>query len=262
MLRSQKSFEETLRSSPSVTHIITPLKIEIHKGCTGKAHACGTIKKSNSFRANKFTTSRQGKLNKIEALNESNTLRKNSVSSETISDSGSESLNSNCFENSTKISPEVSAKPSLARNTSLNQRKKIFDPNNKVKGKITGIENDRFKITQRKRLLSDGDGRQTPNANILSLRRNSSFSSKNIPPPPVITQKTNLASTTPKQNGNSFNKDRLRSSFNKVNSKNQAVNWRKIWEDSHGLKSNGGNLREIDKRVISSEVIRRNCLFL
>ena len=78
-----KKFENTLRSPIIPATPANPgsgLNPAFHKGCTGKSHACGTIK----TKLNKPIPPPRG--DKIQ--------RKNSISSDTISDSGSEIYNS------------------------------------------------------------------------------------------------------------------------------------------------------------------------
>ncbi|XP_054746241.1 unconventional myosin-XVIIIa isoform X3 [Anastrepha obliqua] len=94
-----KKFEQSLRASP--IQPATPaqpgsgLNPEFHRGCTGKAHACGTLKSRLAAQNNNHnTTSKNG----IHTTHQSPATphatkcnpRKNSISSETISDSGSE----------------------------------------------------------------------------------------------------------------------------------------------------------------------------
>lgn len=47
-VNNQKSFEQSLRSDSPYAPLLRPIKSEIHKGCTGKAHGCGTRKNSRS----------------------------------------------------------------------------------------------------------------------------------------------------------------------------------------------------------------------
>lgn len=46
VVNNQKSFEQSLRSVSPYAPLLRPIKSEIHKGCTGKAHGCGTRKNS------------------------------------------------------------------------------------------------------------------------------------------------------------------------------------------------------------------------
>lgn len=91
-----KKFEQTLRASP--IQPATPaqpgsgLNPEFHRGCTGKAHACGTLK-SRLTTNNNTSTNKNGIHAEHSAnvtLSRKSNPRKNSISSETISDSGSE----------------------------------------------------------------------------------------------------------------------------------------------------------------------------
>lgn len=263
MFNSQKSFEKSLRSS-SVTYqvpIITPLKTEIHKGCTGKAHACGSIKSTNTVLVNKPTTPVKPK-----AKTDSNkTLRKNSLSSETVSDSGSESWNSNKDTNSSLGSNLVAHPPpkplkrtmsvnygSHARNNStVAARRRTSD--SIISADVTDNVKSPTK-TQRGRLMSDSDGKTDAADDISRLRRSSSFRSKNIPPlippKPKIIQQQHQSSPVVKQNGN-FNNGRLRNSF-RLKNQNQMANWTALWESSFSTKLGGGNFRVLDKNVLSS----------
>lgn len=44
VVNNHKSFEQSLRSASTFAPLLRPIKSEIHKGCTGKAHGCGTRK--------------------------------------------------------------------------------------------------------------------------------------------------------------------------------------------------------------------------
>lgn len=48
VLSNHKSFEQSLRSTSPFAPLLRPIRSEIHKGCTGKAHGCGTRKNSRS----------------------------------------------------------------------------------------------------------------------------------------------------------------------------------------------------------------------
>ncbi|XP_012156499.1 unconventional myosin-XVIIIa isoform X7 [Ceratitis capitata] len=100
-----KKFEQTLRASP--IQPATPaqpgsgLNPEFHRGCTGKAHACGTLK--SRLAANNNNAGAVPTKNGLHLPNHStggsgfatkSSPRKNSISSETISDSGSENSTS------------------------------------------------------------------------------------------------------------------------------------------------------------------------
>lgn len=83
MINLQRSFEQSLRSSSPYPPLLQPnrdhqqLKIsEVHKGCFGKAHACGTARLA--------TTTPTRRINVLPPA------RKNSASSETVSDTSSD----------------------------------------------------------------------------------------------------------------------------------------------------------------------------
>lgn len=267
MFNSQKSFEKSLRSS-SVTYqvpIITPLKTEIHKGCTGKAHACGSIKSTNTVLVNKPTTPVKPKAK----TDNNKTLRKNSLSSETVSDSGSESWNSNKDNNSSgsNIAAQPPPKPlkrtmsvnygSHARNNStVAARRRTSD--SIISADVTDNAKSPTK-SQRGRLMSDSDGKTDVADDISRLRRSSSFRSKNIPPlippKPKIIQQQHQSSPAVKQNGN-FNNGRLRNSF-RLKSQNQMANWTALWENSFATKLGGGNFRVLDKNILNSSAAEK-----
>lgn len=48
VVNNHKSFEQSLRSASPFAPLLRPIKSEIHKGCTGRAHGCGTRKNSRS----------------------------------------------------------------------------------------------------------------------------------------------------------------------------------------------------------------------
>ncbi|XP_036330173.1 uncharacterized protein LOC118742304 [Rhagoletis pomonella] len=86
-------FEQSLRASPiqpaTPAQPGTGLKPEFHRGCTGKAHACGTLKSRLAAQNNSNPPTKNG-IHTATPLATKSTPRKNSISSETISDSGSE----------------------------------------------------------------------------------------------------------------------------------------------------------------------------
>lgn len=92
MFLKPKSFEQSLRGGIVPAVPAAPgsgLNPNFHKGCTGKAHACGTNK---SHRAGGSATSASG--GSRAGRQTPKAQRKNSISSETISESGSENSNS------------------------------------------------------------------------------------------------------------------------------------------------------------------------
>lgn len=257
----QKSFEKSLRSSSGTYQvpIITPLKTEIHKGCTGKAHACGSVRSTNGILANKAPTTPKPKVK-----SEGKTLRKNSLSSETVSDSGSEvsSWNSNSNKDSSTASsvppPIALPKPlkrtqsvtssaptngaAVRRRTSESVISSVDVPDN---AKVNGIN-------KRGRLVSET---KTEDGVVVSpLRRSSSFRSKNVPPTIPPKPKIVPSSPTPIRRNSSFN-NRLRSSFR---TKSQAANWNTLWESSFAAKNGGGLLRALDKKLMeTSEKVKK-----
>lgn len=271
MFNTQKSFEKSLRSSSGTYQvpIITPLKTEIHKGCTGKAHACGSIKSTNTVLANKSTTPVKPKAKND---NTNKTLRKNSLSSETVSDSGSESWNSNKDNSSgsnsvTQIPPKPLKRTksvnygSHAGNNTVSVRRRTSD--SVISADVTDNAKSPTK-TQRGRLMSDGDGKTDGSDEISRLRRSSSFRSKNIPPlippkPKINTQQQQSPqqnSPAFKPNGNFIN-GRLRNSFRGLKSQNQMANWNTLWENSFSIKLGGGNFRVLDKNALSLAVAEK-----
>jgi hypothetical protein len=289
MFHSQKSFEKSLRSSTACTYqvpIITPLKTEIHKGCTGKAHACGSIKSVNTVLANKPTTTQV----KAKAKNENKVLRKNSLSSETVSDSGSDSWNSNkdnnnlsTLTNNNHVNLPLIKPLKRAQSVSSGSHHNSNNNNNATAKRRTSdsvistdcVDNARSPINkvhqQRGRLMSDGDGKanvaDSSNDDIMRLRRSSSFRTKNVPPliplKPKNSTQQNSNSTIinnkqlQQQNGN-FNNGRLRTSFRALKNQNQQTNWNTLWENSFATKLGGGNLRILDKSILQKSEVNFN----
>lgn len=275
MFHPQKSFEKSLRSSPSSgsyqVPIITPLKPEVHKGCTGKAHACGSIKSTTTVLANKSTSPVKPK-----AKNDNKTLRKNSLSSETVSDSGSESWNSNkdnLSGSSIGMSQQQLPPKPLKRTKSVNNEcqrsicsssagKRRTSDSIIITSSIDITDNLKPQNKQRGRLMSDGEGKtDAPTEEISRLKRSSSFR-KNIPPfiPPkpnnskIIHQITTSPLINKQRPNGNFNNGRLRNSFRGLKSQNQVANWNDLWETSLSTKLGGGNYRNIDKRILNSNL--------
>uniref|UniRef100_A0A336LCU1 CSON006949 protein n=1 Tax=Culicoides sonorensis TaxID=179676 RepID=A0A336LCU1_CULSO len=240
MYHLQKAFENSLRASSyerPPTSNGTPLKPEIHRGCTGKAHACGTLKNKK--------------------LVPEKPQRKNSVSSETISDSGSEgssSLNSNSAESS-----QTQASSRDARSHSKSRRK-TTDNNH-----LVAPSDEVDKSLQRPRLASEGDDklivpkpkRESPG----NFQRSSSFRMPRSSPSPSPSRppwNSNLGRKDFSPNtkievysrGKSPNVSHLRrgGSFRR---KLEGVNWLNIWEQSLGQKSDGANFKHLDKLLES-----------
>lgn len=239
----QKSFEQSLRSSSPYPALLPPniLKPEIHKGCTGKAHACGTLKML-----------RNGGVPKGKFINGQGN-RKNSLSSETVSDSGSEISSQNSFNGTNAVS--------LRRRTSDN---------------VSGTKVD----TGRNRLYSDGDKEDSDKVDCIPssfnrLQHSRSFrvtSSRNggIRPPwqnvygkqssPVIPSLLSSPNSQPKLNGvsrsSSFN-SRCRSSFRR---RNDIVQWTQMWERSFTQRGDGGLYKTLDK-IKLNQVIHSNSTY-
>lgn len=244
----QKSFEKTLRSSSSYQVPLTSSsKTEVHKGCTGKAHACGSVKSANTLLSNKSSSTTP----KLKVKSDGKSLRKNSLSSETVSDSGSEissSWNSNkhsCTSNPTASKPQPNP---LKRTKSVNY------------GSSSGSEGVRRRTSEsvisvnvtdnvqngirRGRLLSDSCDEKKVD-DLSKLRRTSSFRLRNVPP--MVPPKPKVpqpSATTLKRNGSLNN--RLRNSFR---NKTQVAAWNVLWESSFASKLGGGNLLNIEPEV-------------
>lgn len=115
MFLFSKDFEHSLRSSSSSAGTILPampskpgagLNPEFHRGCTGKAHACGTIKNQSQRYSSTakcaLSTNNNNNSSNSNIVNNSyncnkqhvvSVVRKTSVSSETISDNSLDRLN-------------------------------------------------------------------------------------------------------------------------------------------------------------------------
>ncbi|XP_032578405.1 unconventional myosin-XVIIIa isoform X5 [Drosophila sechellia] len=105
MFLKPKSFEQSLRGGIVPAVPAAPgsgLNPNFHKGCTGKAHACGTNK---SHRAGGSTAAASG--GSRAGRQTPKAQRKNSISSETISESGSENSNSWPSSSSTAVPATV-----------------------------------------------------------------------------------------------------------------------------------------------------------
>ncbi|XP_058832508.1 unconventional myosin-XVIIIa isoform X3 [Topomyia yanbarensis] len=205
----QRSFEQSLRSSYNsgpviATSVITPLKKEIHRGCTGKAHACGTLK-----------TIRHTPV--IERP-----FRKGSFSSDTISDTSSDISQSN-------QSPAVETKPpsrklrlfsSFRRKTTDNLPSPDEINRNSKSLRIRGrLYSDGDKSSDGKKQSSDqtvGPINGTPPPKNTNLQHSQSFHlynrrSRDCPASPLLTvrSKDHLSTTSngaPTSNGIGSNK--------------------------------------------------------
>lgn len=247
----QKSFEMSLRSSSGSYQVplITPLKTEIHKGCTGKAHACGSVKSTNTMLTNKPSPKPKVKC-------DGKTLRKNSLSSETVSDSGSEISSWNSNKDSPTLSsvapPTTQLKP-LKRTKSVScgsSNGSSVASKRRTSDSIIAVDvpdNVRGSF-RRGRLLSDGGDDKKPEVadDASKLRRTSSFRLKNVPPMVPVKPKIAQPPPTPIKRNGSFN-NRLRNSFR---NKNQTTAWSTLWESSFGVRNDGGNFRVLDKKLL------------
>ena len=249
-----KSFEKSLRSTPPSYQVpvITPVKTEVHKGCTGKAHACGSIKSTRDViiknQPPKVQAKPKGEKNQ----------RKNSLSSETISDSGSEisSLNSN--ENGELVAPGKLPKP-VKKANSMNSPNRLLQ----VRRRTSDVSVDSPDNVQRPRLLSESE----PKDDACKLRRSSSFRVQAKPRPslPNILGKVKttivapLAATTPSSpssaiKANNFNTPRIRNSFR---AKNHTIPWQQLWEKSFSHKSHGGTFKQLEKLLLDSPKVAK-----
>lgn len=165
-----KSFEYTLRSPIVPATPNNPgsgLNPAFHKGCTGKAHACGTMK---------------SKLNKpIPPPRPDKWHRKNSISSETVSESGSEkstltcNLSANEDQATSKRCPNELSVYNLKRNdinaiSPLPTRRNCKVTVNTVLNRSPSIRS-----IQRTRLHSEGDKSPEFNNNISNTSAGSTF---------------------------------------------------------------------------------------
>lgn len=244
MYHLQKAFENSLRTTSyerPPTANGTNLKPEIHRGCTGKAHACGTLKNK-----------------KVSPQKQSHPHRKNSVSSETISDSGSEgsSFNSNSNESNSTVKSSSQKSESRSQTPSRRKTTEVLMP--------TKDETDKA----RPRLLSDGDDHlivpQTRRELLGPFQRSSSFRVKRPSPSPSPVRppwnsnlgrkdfspltKVEVCSKTFSRNG--FN-SKNRGSFRRYN---DGVNWLNLWEQSLTQRVDGACFKALDK-LLESKVI-------
>lgn len=268
----QKSFEKSLRSSSGTYQVpvTTPLKTEIHKGCTGKAHACGSVKSTNTLVANKASAATP----KLKVKSDGKTLRKNSLSSETVSDSGSEissSWNSNKDSSVSSTAAPLTLPKPLKRTKSVNYGSAngaLANVRRRTSDSIISADvpdNVRNGIGLRRgRLLSDGgEDKKVDGVDDASrLKRSSSFRLKNVPPMVPPKPKVPQPPSTPiaiKRNA-SFSNNRLRSSFR---SKTQATNWNALWEASLTSKMGGGSLKVLDKKLLeNTDKVKTSCALL
>lgn len=259
----QKSpFEQSLRSSITPT---TPqksgggLKPEIHRGCTGKAHACGTLK-SKALMNRSISHDHSNHNGQSNNYRSSNSNRKSSFSSETISDSGSE----NSLWNSNELTTVVAtASPQRKFNSNSNGSLSIsssMDNNHttaingyhrktpltippsidEIDRKVTNNSNKQQ--LNRTRLYSDGD-KEEERMN-MSFQRNRSFRvSKGTSPKPPW--QSSLAAQNAVAKVNSFNKN-YRSSLRR---KSNLVDWNVIYQKSLYSSCSSGMLKAFDGAI-------------
>lgn len=252
MYQFQKTFEQSLRSpSTNVTTTIetTPLKTEIHRGCTGKAHACGTIK---------------NRVVKLREIKESN-QRKNSLSSETISDSGSEISNIEgpwgekpTFTRSlSKPRNSLPLPPSTSTNNQsiqINHRNGIHSQRRRTIENVVSIDEADKSINNNNNKFNSDSGLNTDDENAnCALNRNGhrrSFRKSTTPTRPPWQNVYSKPSTTshspsPVQRTNS-----LRSSFRSSSFRRKGDNWNTLWLKSFGLRYGGGVCKTLEALLL------------
>lgn len=247
-LLQKSSFEQSLRAPISPTTPQKPgsgLKPEIHRGCTGKAHACGTLKSKiligRSISHDHSNHNGQGN-------NYRNTThRKSSFSSETISDSGSE----NSLWNSNELANVQQRKFNSNSNGNLSISSLESPINGHHRKAPLTIPPSIDEIDRsRTRLYSDGDKEEERLS--IGLQRNRSFrvnkASMARPPWQSSLSKTTASNAVAKVN--SFNRN-YRSSMRR---KSNLVDWNALYQKSlYTNCSSGGMLKAFDG-VINKKV--------
>uniref|UniRef100_A0A1I8PN10 Myosin motor domain-containing protein n=2 Tax=Stomoxys calcitrans TaxID=35570 RepID=A0A1I8PN10_STOCA len=257
-----KSFEHTLRSPIVPATPNNPgsgLNPAFHKGCTGKAHACGTMK---------------SKLNRPTPPPRSDKChRKTSISSETVSDSGSEKsgfiINQFMAPGNSNSSEEFNTPKKYASEMPVNNMKRSDSyatspllPRRNCKtspGPTTAALNrsPSARSMQRMRLHSDGD--KSPECNNSSTattfertQKNRSFrtnksNSVTTPATTNIRPPWNSAAAGAKSSSpTTLLTNRIfRSSLRR---RNDAVQWHTLWERSLQMRS-GGLYRNYDEAI-------------
>ncbi|XP_063697134.1 unconventional myosin-XVIIIa isoform X2 [Culicoides brevitarsis] len=240
MYHLQKAFENSLRASsyerPPTSN--GSLKPEIHRGCTGKAHACGTAKNR-----------------KLQA--EAKPHRKNSVSSETISDSGSEgsSLNSN----GEKTTAETPSKGFFLHDRN---RRSVSHSRRKTTENTLSSPDETDKAVPRPRLSSEGDDKllvpKPKRESLGTFQRSSSFrmprSSPRVsesPSRPPWNSNLGRKDFSPNTKVEVYNKtNRTAPSFRRGGSFRRkpidGVNWMNLWEQSMAQKPDGVSFKHLD----------------
>lgn len=253
-----KSFEHTLRSPIVPATPNNPgsgLNPAFHKGCIGKAHACGTMK---------------SKLNKpIPPPRPDRWPRKNSISSETISESGSDksTRNSQPISNGGCSTPEdqVTTKKYTTENVlyiSKRNNSHTTSPLPSKRNKAAAPQPPSMlnrmasiRSTQRMRLHSEGDKSPECSSSTLATtfertQKNRSFrlnksnvsSKTGTPPPPTSSQPSNIrppwnsaaaGAKSPSPSTTLISNRIFRSSLRR---RNDAVPWQTLWERSMQMR--------------------------
>lgn len=243
----KSSFEQSLRSSITPTTPQKPgsgLKPEIHRGCTGKAHACGTLKSkiliSRSISHDHSNHNGQGN-------NYRNNHRKSSFSSETISDSGSETSlwNSNELMVTTPTNAQRKFNSNSNGNLSISSTEASINGHHR-KTPITIPPSIDEIDRSRTRLYSDGDKEEERLS--VGLQRNRSFrvSKGSTTRPPWQSSLAKSAASNAVAKVNSFNRN-YRSSMRR---KSNLVDWNAIYQRSlFSSCSSGGLLKAFDGAI-------------
>ncbi|KAM7364507.1 myosin heavy chain-like isoform 3-T7 [Cochliomyia hominivorax] len=265
-----KSFENSLRTSITPAIPAQPgsaLNPAFHKGCTGKAHACGTIK---------------SKLNKpISPPREEKSQRKNSISSDNVSDSGSEHQHSvlwNASDTSIVIvddkivSKNVSKEPNIHCLKTKPDSKSPFATRktNKISPfpvmrRSSSVSNTRIRFHSEGDQNSEWDHQSPVHSNLSTFERiqkyrsfrtggskinihckNNIAANKNIRPPwnsAAAGIRSSPISTNCQLNNRVF-----RSSLRR---RNETVLWQTIWERSLHMRGsmNSGHLMNYDEII-------------
>lgn len=205
-------------------------KVEVHKG---KSHACRSIKSTNTVSVKRIPLTTP----KLKVNSERKSLRKNSLSSETISDSGSEHSLS-CKNALNQLKRTKSVNSATVRPAEI--KRKVSDSSTLVK------VSDRAQVKASSgRLFSESDKEKTIGSSN-KLIRTSSFRLKNTPP---IKAERTLIKPVKCHSQNSFR------------NKTQVVSWNSLWESSFAAKVGGGVLKEINQSTRKDEQVKLKTLF-
>lgn len=263
-----KKYESTLRSPiipATPAHPGSGLNPAFHKGCTGKSHACGTIKT---------------KLNKpIPSPRCEKIQRKNSISSDTISDSGSDTYNPiicnaiNSYLGNTSLDDEFSLKSILKERDESSQNvnsKSTLPPSrtNKISPspvlqRSQHVSGTRIRVRSEGEHNLESDSQSPVNTSLSTFERTQKYrsfrtsrisyvnkntvtSSCNIRPP--WNSAAAGTKTTSSTSNISLNARILRSS---LRHRKEAISWQTILERSlqmrgYGCSINSGYLKNYD----------------